>query len=75
MSLDPTITIDYWQTAYALGRAVEATRSQLGDAVADEVFGNIVIELDKVTHPPLDWANVMTDSPAYHPPEVKHNGT
>lgn len=60
MADDDPITVDYWELAYALGRALHDDEA---------CFWAVVAELDK-TFPCLGWHNAMTDGPAT-PPAVQ----
>lgn len=51
---DEPITVDYWELAYALGRALHDDEG---------CFWAVVAELEK-SFPGLGWHNVMTDSAA-----------
>ena len=51
--IDPEFQIDYWQVAYALGRALDSDMPE---------FWYVVTEL-RAVYPQFDWPNAMTDGP------------
>lgn len=47
--------LNYWQVAYALGRALDSEQPE---------FWDVVQEMQKI-YPQFAWANTMTDGPVH----------